>query len=101
MKYDLIKGPVLREKVKNIAENPSGDAIKELTEQDINTLVGAGAWSDFSAFLGNKGAYCTLTICHSPSTKIPIVGSVFESIENTSGFAGLECKFIDESTFYC
>ena len=62
MKYDLIKDPVLREKAKNLAENPSGDALRELSEQDLTALAGAGWWSDFSAYLGNKGAHCTVTV---------------------------------------
>ncbi|PRR83239.1 plantaricin C family lantibiotic [Clostridium vincentii] len=57
----LLKDPVLRAKIKNIAENPSGDAIAELNEQDLNSLAGAGIYSAISAYLGNKGAFCTIT----------------------------------------
>lgn len=64
MYNDLLKDPVLRKKIANIAENPSGDAIAELDEQDLNTL--AGGISEYeiilvSMLLGNKGKYCTLT----------------------------------------
>ncbi|PRR83233.1 plantaricin C family lantibiotic [Clostridium vincentii] len=62
MNNKLIKDPVLREKIKNIEEDPSGDAIAELTEQDLNSLAGTGYLSYLSVYLGNKGAYCTLTL---------------------------------------
>lgn len=59
--YDLLKDPVLRAKIENIIENPSGDAIAELDEQDLNTLAGAGILAAVSNYLGNKGRFCTLT----------------------------------------
>ena len=62
MKNDLIKDPVLKAKIKNIQANPSGDAIAELTEQDLNALAGAGVTAaGLSSYLGNKGKYCTIT----------------------------------------
>ena len=57
----LLKDPVLRSKIENIIENPSGDAIAELDEQDLNTLAGAGILAAVSNYLGNKGRFCTLT----------------------------------------
>lgn len=60
-KVEVLKDPVLKVKLQNYMANPSGDALKELTEQDINTLVGAGWYNDFSNWLGNKGAHCTVT----------------------------------------
>ncbi len=61
MYNDLLKDPVLRKKIANIAENPCGDAIAELDEQDLNTLAGAGILAAVSSYLGNKGRYCTIT----------------------------------------
>ncbi|GKX68943.1 plantaricin C family lantibiotic [Inconstantimicrobium mannanitabidum] len=58
---EVLKDPVLKAKLQNIMANPSGDAIAELTEQDMNTLAAAGWYSDFSNYLGNKGKYCTVT----------------------------------------
>lgn len=56
-----IKDPVLREKVSTLMKNPSGSVAVELTEQDMETLAGAGWYADLSASLGNKGKFCTLT----------------------------------------
>ena len=62
MKNDLIKDPVLKAKLEKIEADPSGNAIAELTEQDLNALAGAGVTAaGLSAFLGNKGRFCTLT----------------------------------------
>ena len=60
--FNDIKDPVLKEKLNKIEADPSGNAVEELTEQDLNTLAGAGiAAAGLSSFLGNKGKYCTLT----------------------------------------
>lgn len=56
-----IKDPVLRGKVETIMSNPSGEVSVELTEQDMESLAGAGWLSNLSANLGNKGKYCTIT----------------------------------------
>lgn len=59
---EILKDPVLKEKVQNYITNPSGEALKELTEQDMNALAGAGWYNDLSNWLGNKGKYCTVTV---------------------------------------
>lgn len=56
---EVLKDPVLKVKAQQPVNNPSGDAADELEEQDMNTVTGAGG--GFSAFLGNKGKYCTIT----------------------------------------
>jgi len=53
---------------KAIAANPAGDLFAELEEQDILAGVNGGCdWYNLSCRLGNKGAYCTLTIECMPS----------------------------------
>ncbi|BAB04173.1 plantaricin C family lantibiotic [Halalkalibacterium halodurans] len=48
--------------------NPAGDIFQELEDQDILAGVnGACAWYNISCRLGNKGAYCTLTVECMPS----------------------------------
>ncbi|GKX68941.1 plantaricin C family lantibiotic [Inconstantimicrobium mannanitabidum] len=62
---EVLKDPVLKAKVQNLIDNPSGDALAELTEQDMNTLAAAGWYDDLSNWLGNKGKFCTLSKeCH-------------------------------------
>lgn len=59
---ETLKDPVLRAKIEGVMDNPSGDTVGELTEQDINTLAGAGIINDtLSKALGNQGRVCTLT----------------------------------------
>lgn len=48
--------------------NPAGDLFSELEEQDILAGINGGcAWYNLSCNLGNKGAYCTLTVECMPS----------------------------------
>lgn len=54
-----LKDPILKSKAKNYIDNPSGDTLKELTDQDMNVLAAAGG--GLSNWLGNKGKYCTIT----------------------------------------
>jgi len=48
--------------------NPAGDLFSELEDQDIIAGINGGCkWYNLSCNLGNKGAYCTLTIECMPS----------------------------------
>ncbi|MBU3107034.1 plantaricin C family lantibiotic [Clostridium gasigenes] len=67
-KSNLLKNPILRNKVGMEIENPSGDVLQEIKEHDVN---GAISWGTLlttllcvgvSVVVGDKGQVCTGTI---------------------------------------
>lgn len=57
------KDPIYREEVKgNFPENPAGDVLKELDQNDMKAVVGGCEWWNTSCWLGNDGHLCTATV---------------------------------------
>ncbi|MBY8914203.1 plantaricin C family lantibiotic [Bacillus sp. YC2] len=54
------KNPALR--MNSQVVNPAGDLMEELSDNEMEMLAGGCAWYDISCKLGNKGAWCTLTV---------------------------------------
>ncbi len=60
---NAIEDPELKSRFTNYVENPCSDTLKEVMELDM-MQAGAGETASvygISAWLGNKGNYCTLT----------------------------------------
>jgi len=66
-KRDLLKNPVLQNKLDAEVSSPSGNVMEEIIDQDASGGREAASDFDLSSYLGNKGAYCTLTVECMPS----------------------------------
>lgn len=63
-----MKNPVLRHKLGQVEENPAGNVLEEVAQQELSAAGSAAVtgikswWNGISEALGNKGRYCTLTV---------------------------------------
>lgn len=58
---EQIEDPKLREKFGAFIDNPNGDTLKEVMDMDVAGAGAEGRLFGLSAYLGNKGRFCTLT----------------------------------------
>lgn len=65
---ELLKNPILRNKLGVASENPAGNALEEIQEHDVSgalswgTLLTGLACLGASYVLGDKGQVCTWTV---------------------------------------